>query len=227
MCDATCVSVGHAPWCADAGDDGDEHACDADFSEGRGCAHNIEQYGPDVCRWFYCPDCDYAHFCDATCERLGLAPWCADNSRAPTRAPVGAPTRAPVGAPTPAPLGGGHHHHASSSDAGLSDGLAVALTVAGVALVALAATCLYARRVSRQVRDMQTRQELGLMGGGGLQAPLFVGEQAAADYVPPHSELPQMPPTSQYVPLRAELGAENDDLDTDSVAGDDLAGDVY
>ena len=81
--------------------------------------------------------------------------------------------------------------------------------------------------VSRQVRDMQTRQELGLMGGGGLQAPLFVGEQAAADYVPPHSELPQMPPTSQYVPLRAELGAENDDLDTDSVAGDDLAGDVY
>ena len=36
-----------------------------------------------------------------------------------------------------------------------------------------------------------------------------------------------MPPTSQYVPLRAELAAENDDLDTDSVAGDDLAGDVY
>ena len=69
-----------------------------------------------------------------------------------------------------------------------------------------------------------------MMGGGapGLQAPLFVGEQAAgADYVPPHSELPRMPPTSQYVPLRAELAAENDDLDTDSVAGDDLAGDVY
>ena len=45
--------------------------------------------------------------------------------------------------------------------------------------------------------------------------------------MPPHSELPRMPPTSQYVPLRAELAAENDDLDTDSVAGDDLAGDVY
>ena len=112
---------------------------------------------------------------------------------------------------------GGHHHR--KSDGGSGAAVAVGL-VLGLLLIAVLGAMVYTWRLRKQVRDMTMRLELA--DGGAADVPLFVGATDVED----NSGLP-ITPTSAYMPPTTPRSGADDELDTDSVAGEDVAGDVY
>ena len=122
--------------------------------------------------------------------------------------------------------GGGHHHRKSDSGSGAA--IAVGLVLGFVLLAVLVAAGLHAHGLRKQVRDMTTRLELA--DGGAAGVPLFVGATDAEG-----DDGLRMTRTSAeayarargYMPPKTPQSGADDKLDNDSVAGDDVAGDVY
>ena len=121
---------------------------------------------------------------------------------------------------------GGRHHH-RKSDGGSGAAVAVGL-VLGLLLIAVLGAMVYTWRLRKQVRDMTARLELADNGAAGV--PLFVGATDAEG-----DDGLRMTRTSAeayarargYMPPKTPPSGADDKLDNDSVAGDDVAGDVY
>ena len=113
--------------------------------------------------------------------------------------------------------GGGYHHRKGG---GSGAAITVGLVLGFVLLAVLVGMGLYTWRLRKQVRDMTMRLELA--DGGAADVPLFVGATDVED----NSGLP-ITPTSAYMPPTTPRSGADDELDTDSVAGEDVAGDVY
>ena len=98
----------------------------------------------------------------------------------------------------------------------------------GLLLIAVLGAMVYTWRLRKQVRDMTTRLELADNGAAG--GPLFVGATDAEG-----DDGLRMTRTSAeayarargYMPPKTPPSGADDKLDNDSVAGDDVAGDVY
>ena len=120
---------------------------------------------------------------------------------------------------------GGHHHR--KSDGGSGAAVAVGL-VLGLLLLAGLGAMVYTWRLRKQVRDMTTRLELADNGAAGV--PLFVGATDAEgdDGLRMTRTSPEAYARARgYMPPKSPQSGADGELDNDSVAGDDVAGEVY